>query len=85
MKNEKRLKAELRIKGMTIKSFAEKIGVHPVTISRWMNRKAPVSPAGVLKMKEHGISDESIAKPYDTLSQDQVSRMARSILRAQTA
>ena len=57
------LKRELRLKGMTMEMLAEKLGIFRQSITKWTTGKTNPSPKMILKLREAGISEETIYDP----------------------
>jgi len=59
------LEKEARLKGESIKSLADKIGISQTAVYKWLEDNATVhpSPKNVLKLKELGFSDTACLDP----------------------
>jgi DNA-binding transcriptional regulator YiaG len=61
---ENLLKREIRLKGMSVKEFADKIGVSEGTLANWnQGHKAPQG-RHIALMRKEGISEEALAHPH---------------------
>ncbi len=65
---EKRIKFEIRTKlGMSQTDFCEKYEISQATVSGWANNVRPISPKHVQLLKELGVSQVAIERPFDSI------------------
>ena len=62
---EKQLSKELRLLGLSREDVAKKLEITTATLSNWIRGIYPISPVGVRKLQEVGVTKKAIKDPSE--------------------